>query len=86
MEKSEEKEVGKVFDYFSKVGVAAVKVGGKIKKGDKIHIVGNTTDFEQEVESMQIDNKDVDEVKKGDDVGIKVKDRVRKNDRVLLVE
>ena len=86
MEEPEEKEVGEIFDYFSKISVAAIKLTGKLKVGNKIHIKGHTTDFEQEVGSIQIHNKPVAEAKKGDDIGIKVDDRVRKNDKVFLVE
>jgi translation elongation factor EF-1alpha len=80
-----EKEIGKVSTYFSHVGVAAIKLSGKLKIGDKIHIAGNTTDFEQEVESMQIENKKVSQAKKGDHIGIKIEEKVRSNDKVFLV-
>ncbi len=78
-------EVGKVTHYFSKVGVAAIVLSKTLKKGDKIRIKGATTDFEQVVESMEIDHKPVDVAMPGDMVGIKVKERVRKKDRVYLV-
>jgi len=80
-----EKEIGKVSSFFKHVGVAAVELSGKLKVGDKIHIRGHTTDFEQEVESMQIDRKEVEKAGAGDHVGIKVDDAVRPNDRVFLV-
>lgn len=83
---AEEKEIGKIFTYFNKIGVAAMKSEGKLKVGDTIHIKGTTTDFTQKLESMQIEGKDVKEIKKGDDVGFKVKDRVRPNDVVYLVK
>ena len=86
MEEKPGKEVGKVFDYFSKVSVAAIKVKGSFKVGDKIRIKGHTTDFEQTVDSMQTEKTPVEKAKKGDDIGIKVKDRVRKNDVIYLVE
>ena len=82
----EKKEIGKVFSYFSHIGVAAVKLSSKLKEGDKIRIRGATTDFEQAVESMQVHNKQVKEAKKGDEIGIKVADRVRPNDAVFLVK
>jgi len=82
----EEKEIGKVSSYFSHVEVAAVKLSGKLKVGDKIHVKGHTTDFEQEVDSMQINREEVKEAKKGDEIGIKVKEKVRPNDSVYLVE
>lgn len=81
----EEKQIGKVFSYFSKIGVAAVKLSGKLKVGDKVRIRGATTDFEQQVDSMQIHNTAVKEAKKGDEIGIKVVDRVRNNDAVFLI-
>jgi len=80
-----EKEVGKVSTYFSHVGVAAIKLSGKLKVGDTIHIAGHTTDFEQEVKSMQIENKEMVQAKKGDHIGIKVKEKVRPHDKVFLV-
>lgn len=82
----EEKEIGKVSSYFSHVGVAAIKLSGKLKIGDKIHIKGNTTDFEIEISSMQIERKDVKKAKKGDHIGIKVPDKVRPSDKIFLVK
>jgi len=79
---ADEKQIGKVFSYFNKIGVAAIKLDGALKVGDTIHIKGHTTDFEQKVESMQIEHKEVKSAKKGDDIGIKVKDRVRPGDIV----
>lgn len=82
----EEKEIGKVSSYFSKVGVAAIKLSGKLKIGDKVHIKGHTTDFEVPIDSIQIERKDVKSAKKGDHIGIKVPEKVRPNDTVFLVE
>jgi putative protease len=82
----EEKEIGRVSGYFSHVGVAAIKLSGGLKVGDKVHIKGHTTDLETKVESMQIERKAVKEAKRGDHVGIKVPDKVRPNDIVFLVK
>ncbi len=80
-------EVGKVFTYFSKVGVAGIKItGGSLNVGDKIRIQGHTTSIEQVVDSMQIDRDAVQEASAGQSVGIKVKDRVRPNDVVYKLE
>jgi|TARA_Y100000310_G_C20338996_1_gene648890 putative protease len=81
-----EKEVGKVSGYFKNANVAAIKLSGKLKVGDKINIKGSTTDFEQKIASMQVEKKDVKTTKKGDHIGIKVSERVRVNDKVFLVE
>ena len=56
-----------------------------MKVGDRVHIKGHTTDFEQLVDGIQINKKEVKEAKKGDEIGIKANDRVRPNDKVLLV-
>ena len=50
-----------------------------------IHIVGATTDLKQKIDSMEINRVPVEIVKPGDDVGIKVKDRVREHDVVYKV-
>ncbi len=77
-------EIGKVFKYFRKPKVAALKIeDGEIEIGDIIHFKGDHTDFEQEINSMEIEGESVDKVGPGDDVGIKVKERVRPNDKVL---
>ena len=81
-----EKEIGKVSSYFSHVGVAAIKLSGVLKVGDKIHIKGNTTDFEKEVDGMQIEKEEVSKAKKGDHIGIKVPEKVRPSDKVFLVK
>ena len=78
--------VGKVTDYFAKIGVAALVINnGELSLGDTIHFVGHTTDFEQKINSIQIEQQAVDSAKTGDAVGIKVKDRVRHGDKVYKV-
>ncbi|HDM25607.1 MAG TPA: hypothetical protein ENG24_03320 [Thermoplasmatales archaeon] len=81
-----EEKVGVVEHFFTKISVAAIKItDGELKVGDTIHIVGATTDFKQKVESMQINKQPVEIAKPGDEVGIKVIDRVRENDVVYKV-
>lgn len=80
-----EEEIGKISDFFAKPVVAGISTTGTLKVGDKIHIVGHTTDLEQTVDSMQIDNAVVQEAKPGDSVGVKVIDRVRRGDTVYKV-
>lgn len=79
-------KVGQVTHYFSKAEVAAIKMtDGELHIGDTIHIKGHTTDFEQEVSSLQIEHQPMEVVKAGDDIGIKVKEPVRKKDLVYKV-
>lgn len=79
-------EVAKVEDYFTHVGVVALKVTKEgIRVGDVLHFKGHTTDLILEVGSMQIDQAAVKEAKVGDSVGIKVPERVRVHDSVYKV-
>jgi len=80
-----ELRLGVVDDFFSHVGVIAIKLEEEISLGDTIHVKGHTTDFTQTVESMQIEHVSVQKAKKGDNVGIKVKERARKGDIVYKV-
>jgi len=81
-----EEEVGKISDYFKKIGVAAIEITkGSLSVGDTIHIKGHTTDFTQSVDSMQIEHQSVPTAKAGDSIGIKVKDVVRDSDIVYKV-
>jgi putative protease len=66
--------------------VAGIELAGELKVGDRIHTNGNTTDLEIAVESMQIQNDDVSEASAGDEVGVKVSDRLRPGDKVYKME
>ena len=81
-----EVEIGKVSDFFAKPVVAGIDLTGTMKKGDTIHIKGHTTDLVMTVESMQIDNNNVEEAGAGVSVGVKVPDRVRRGDTVYKVD
>ena len=82
----EEELVGKVANFFVKINVAAIKVtAGVIKIGDALHFKGHTTDFQDTVASMELENQPVDKARPGDEVGIKVKERARENDTVFKV-
>ena len=80
-----EEAVGKVSDFFARPVVAGIEMIGTLKVGDNIHIAGHTTDIEMVIDSMQINNVNVNEAKPGDSVGIKVPDRVRRGDTVYKV-
>jgi len=82
----EEKEIGEVTHYFSKIGVAAIKINSEsLDIGDSIHIKGHTSDFQQGIDSMQVEHDKVQSAKKGDIIGIKVKDHVREGDKVYKI-
>ena len=85
--KTEKKPVGKllgeVSNYFEHVGVAAIKLNTGLNVGDKIRVVGGEVDFGQDVKSMQILHEKVQKAKKGDEIGIKIKEKVRKGYKVF---
>ncbi|MCF8143740.1 MAG: hypothetical protein K9N21_07465 [Deltaproteobacteria bacterium] len=81
-----EEQVGVIVKFFAKPGVAALEVmHGSIKKGDLLRYKGHTTDFTEEIATMEVDNQPVDEVTAGDLVGVKVREKVREGDKVYKV-
>jgi len=80
-----EEVIGMVSDFFARPVVAGIELTGTLTLGDKLRIKGHTTDFEFIVESMQINNVDVKAAKAGDSVGVKVSERVRREDIVYKV-
>ncbi len=80
-----EKQIGKVSHYFGKISVAILELTDALKVGDTVHIKGHSEDFEQTIDSMQYEHKDMTEAKAGDSVGIKVPSKVHENDLVFKV-
>lgn len=79
--------VGIVTNFFPKNNAAAVKLMEQgLKVGDNIIIEGNTTYIEQEVSSLIVDGINVPSAEKGQEPGLAVVEKVRKNDRVFRIE
>jgi len=79
--------IGKITHYFSNIGVAVIGIEkGKLKQGDKIQIIGGEVDFEQIVDSMQVDHTPVETAKKGDDVGLKTSEKVHEGYKVFKID
>jgi translation initiation factor IF-2 len=86
IEKNEEKIlVGKVAHFFDKINVVAVELTGTLRIGDIIEIVNDEERIRLQVQTMQIDRKDVKEAGKGDDVGIKVDQKVKAGSEVYRI-
>jgi putative protease len=81
----EGKAVGKVTHYFSHCKAGVIKLDGELNVGDKILIKGHTTDIRQSIDSMQVDGKPVTNAKKGDEIGLLVKGKVRSHDIVYKI-
>jgi putative protease len=75
-------EIGRITHFFSKIDVAVIELTAPLNVGDTITIKGPTTDFEQKVDSMQIEHKNVQKAEPGQSIGLKVKQRVRETDTV----
>ena len=68
-----EKRIGTVTHYYNHLHVAGVSItDGELHKGDVIHVIGHTSDFEQKVESMQIEHESIDIARSGDRIGLSV--------------
>lgn len=78
-------KVGKIEHFYSKAEVAIVEVLAPVKKGDRILIRGSTTNIQQQVESMEVEHKQVVDAQSGQRIGLKVAGRVRENDIVYKV-
>ena len=80
------KPIGAVTHFYGDISVAIVKFKKVFKVGEKVHFKGATTDFKETVKSMQYDHKPIKVAKKGQEVGIKVGDKVREGDEVYASE
>ncbi|MGD8245241.1 MAG: translation elongation factor-like protein [Anaerolineae bacterium] len=80
-----EKLVGEVSHWFGNISVAGIKLSDTLTVKDRVHIVGHTTDFEQEIASMQLHNEDVTEAQAGEEIGVRLASRARPGDSVHKV-
>lgn len=79
------KEIGIITHYFVKISVAVVELKDTLRAGDRILIQGDTSDFEQAVESMQIEHENIESAGTGQSIGLKVDQRAREGDRVYKI-
>lgn len=75
-------KIGSITHYYDRIGVAVMEVLAPIKVGDRIKIKGHEREFEQEIASMQIEHENIKKAKKGDNVGLKIEQPVKKGDEV----
>ena len=80
-------QVGKVTHYYDKIGVAVIEVDNKsLSVGDMIKISGHDNEFNQKVESLQVEHKQVNKLKKGESGGLKVDNEVKAGDVLYLIK
>ncbi len=82
-----EEAIGVVTHYYSHLSVAVIQLNrGELKIGDTIHVKGHTTDFNQQIDSMEYEHHHIEQAKTGQSFGLKVKDHAREHDIVYLVK
>ena len=79
-------EIGKIVVFFAKPSAAVVELTAPLRIGETIYVKGHTTDFQQLVESMQINRQSVDAAVAGQSVGIHMEGRCRKHDVVYKLK
>ncbi|KKS82777.1 MAG: hypothetical protein UV58_C0005G0031 [Candidatus Wolfebacteria bacterium GW2011_GWC1_43_10] len=81
-----QKPIAKVIHLYGKIGVAILECLASIEVGQMVHFKGHTTDFQQEIKSMQYEHEAITKAKKGQQVGVKVDQDVREGDEVYPIE
>lgn len=77
--------LGKVVHYFDRIGVAVIALQGPLRVGDQVHFLGRSTDFDQTIDSMQVEHQPVAESAAGSEVAARVRQRVRAGDAVYKI-
>lgn len=86
MAENNEQPIGKISHYFGKIGVGVIELTtGDLKVGDRVRIQGHNNDFEQNIDSMQVDHQAVTAAKKGDSIGVELEQPVKENDMVYKI-
>lgn len=81
-----EKEIGRITNYFSKIGVAVIELTAPVQLGDEIHIVGGERDFSQTVDSMQVEHQPIEEGQAGQEIALMLDQKARPGDIVYKTE
>ncbi|MDP1548129.1 MAG: hypothetical protein Q8L87_19120 [Anaerolineales bacterium] len=80
-----EVEIGRVTHYYDHLSVAVLSLTDSLKLGDRIHILGHSTDFTQRITSMEIEHHGILWVKPGDNVAVKVIQPAHEHDIIYRV-
>ena len=75
-------EVGRITHFFSKISVAVIELTTPLAVGDRILVKGPSTDFEQVVESMQIEHENIPRAEAGQSIGLKLAEHAKERDVV----
>jgi hypothetical protein len=81
-----EKKIGVVTHFFDKISVAAIKLDGALNVGDRVKFATKETPFEQDITEMQVEHAVIPAAKKGQEIGVKVSEKVKQGDEVFLLK
>lgn len=72
-------QIGKVVHYFNNIGVAVIELSDELSAGDTVTFVNPSGEelFEQEIDSMEIDEEPVETASAGDEVAVKVDEKAK---------
>ena len=77
--------IGKVTHYYNRIGVAVLALDAELKVGEWVQFLGHSTDFEQPVVSLEINHHKIPSAGPGQEVAMKVTDRVRAGDKIYRI-
>ena len=80
-----ETKIGHITHFYNRISVGVLELTDKLEVGDKVHILGHTTDIVQNITSMEIEHKKVTSVGPGDEVALKVIEPVRNGDEIYKI-
>ncbi len=75
-------DIGRVIHYYDKISVAVVALMRPLSLQDHVAFRGRNTEFEQIIDSMQINHQSIEHGDAGQEVAVKVAERVRCGDRI----
>ena len=79
-------QIGVITHFYSKIGVGIIKLSKDLKVGDTIQIKGSTSDFKQKIEEIQLDHKSIEKGEKGQEIGVKLNEKVRDGDVIFIAK
>ncbi len=81
----QETEIGTITHYYGHLSVGIIELSGALKVNEAIHIKGHSSDFSQQIDSMQVEHASVSEAKAGDVIGVKLTQKAHPHDKVYKV-
>jgi len=80
-----ENHIGYITHFYDRISVAVLSLTETLNLGDQVHITGHSTDFTQDVTSMEIEHTKVTTVGPGDEVALKVIEPAKKGDKIFKI-